>query len=751
MKSNFTVKFQSKRKFATHLLAPLIVATFSTTLTARAAVPRDGLVLHLDAHSIAETTPAKVRIWRDLSGLGHHVQQSENGAQPLAERTAAGEPFVRFDGNDFLDGAPVLPAGSKTVTFAVVWERDDTKGSQALVEQAAPGTGRRASLLSVDGAYGFNGESNDAHTLLPFKANQYTVSVLRLQANGIVTLLHNGALKNGQINAAIQNTGADKLRVGGKVTGGELLKGAIGEILVYDRALSDAQMREVSSDLSRKWNIPMDTRDPAKVEYSEILNRFTSNLNRYTEPFRPQYHYSPPEGWTNDPNGLTFFNGEWYLFAQHTGAFSQQQAWSQAVSKDLLHWKHLPIAIWPDKHGAIWSGSAVIDTHDTSGFFGGKPGMVCIFTYFDPTQDGRQSQGIAYSADGRHFTTYNKNPVIPQLRFQEGQPDDKDFRDPKVFWYEPTKRWIMAVAGGTLRFYSSPNLRDWTLESVNSDIHTECPDFFPLPMDGNAQQAKWVLSGGGRWYRIGAFDGHKFTPDSGEIRFNYGPDAYASQSWDSAPDGRRIWISWMYNFYGNWPTQPWTGGGMTLPYELNLRSTSDGPRLFQTPIQELKTLRGKAQSWNNQTITGASNLLANVRGKALEIEAEFEVSGRAQTFGFKFPAGGGEQTLVGYHANGQKMFVDRRGAGFNNIANYNGLYEAPLPARNNRVKLHLFLDHDSIELFGNEGETIISAKALLDPNRDGLELFADGGDTKLRSLKIYPLKSVWRDESEATR
>ena len=528
-------------KFSATLLAIALTPSF----TAQAAPPREGLVLHLDAHSLSN---AKVSIWRDLSGQGHHVQQGDGGAQPMLEKTASGAPTVKFDGNDFLDGTPVLPQGTKALTFAAVWERDDVQGSQSIVEQSAPGTGRRASLLSVEGFYGFNGESNDAHHLLPFETGHYTVSVLRLQADGTVTLLHNGATKIGRINAAKQNTGADKLRIGGKISGGELLRGAIAEILVYDRALSDAQLRAMSNDLSRKWGVPMDTRDPATVAYHEILRRNDANPARYSEPYRPQYHYTPVEGWTNDPNGLTFFNGEWYLFAQHTGTFSQQQAWGQAVSTDLLHWKHLPIAIWPDEHGAIWSGSAVIDEHDTSGFFDGKAGMVCIFTYFDPSRMAANRRASPTVPMADISPLMRKNPVIPQLRYQEGQPDDKDFRDPKVFWHEPTKRWIMVVAGGTLRFYSSPNLRDWTFESINSDIHTECPDFFPMAIDGDAAQTKWVLSGGGRWYRTGSFNGHKFTPDSGEIRFNYGPDAYASQSWDSAPDGRRLMISWMYNF-----------------------------------------------------------------------------------------------------------------------------------------------------------------------------------------------------------
>ncbi|MEI7672514.1 MAG: glycoside hydrolase family 32 protein, partial [Deltaproteobacteria bacterium] len=254
-----------------------------------------------------------------------------------------------------------------------------------------------------------------------------------------------------------------------------------------------------------------------------------------SEKFRPYLHFTPPHGWMNDPNGLVYFNGEWHLFYQY---FEPTQVdgmqWGHAVSKNLLNWEHLPPAIQPDCLGQIWSGSAVVDHNNSSGLFDGRPGIVCLFTYWNPA-DGWQSQGLAYSQDGREFKKFPGNPVIPQLRDIPGQPDDKDFRDPKVFWHEASNRWIMVVAGGKVRIFSSADLIRWRIESISEDIQTECPDLFELPVDGNPDRARWILSGGGKWYMIGDFDGRKFIPGTERLPMTYGPDCYATQTWSDAP------------------------------------------------------------------------------------------------------------------------------------------------------------------------------------------------------------------------
>ncbi|MCE5198315.1 MAG: glycoside hydrolase family 32 protein [Armatimonadota bacterium] len=477
--------------------------------------------------------------------------------------------------------------------------------------------------------------------------------------------------------------------------------------------------------------------------YADIIKQMMANPNRYTEPYRDQYHFTPIEGWMNDPNGLVFFGGKWHMFYQHRHPLAPAMSWGHAISTDLIHWEHVQPAILPDSQGMIFSGSAVVDKNDTSGFFGGKPGVVAIYTYHGA--DNYEDQAIAYSADGINFTKYEKNPVIPKLKDIPGQPDYKDFRDPKVFWHEPTKRWIMVVAGGLLRFYSSPNLRDWTFESINSNIETECPDFYELPIDGSAENKKWVLSGGGRWYMLGKFDGKIFTPESDQIPMNYGVDCYASQTFSDVPDGRRIMISWLYWWaYKDWPTQPWSGGGMTIPYELKLRTLSDGVRLVQEPVKETEALRGERKYWDNQTITPASNILDGMHGKTLELIAEFQ-PGSASEFGVKMRKGKDEETIVGYRVADKKLFLDRSHSGLKtNPEIFDKVSDAPMELIDGKVKMRIFLDWSSVEVIGNDGAKLITHRILPSDASDGLEVYAKGGEAKLVSLNVYEMKSVWR-------
>ncbi len=263
-------------------------------------------------------------------------------------------------------------------------------------------------------------------------------------------------------------------------------------------------------------------------------------------------HFSPGNGWINDPNGLVFYEGEYHLFYQHnaSGDTWGNISWGHAVSRDLVRWEELDVALEPDDLGLIFSGSAVVDKEDTSGFFDGGSGLVALYTNASGKDYAQQVQSLAYSSDrGRTWTKYERNPVLPN-------PDNPDFRDPKVFWHGPTGRWILLLAAGDrILFYASKNLKDWTKLSefgADSGAHGgvwECPELFETPVDGDPNDTRWVLQvdvnpgfpegGSGAQYFVGDFDGEAFTnenPPDTVLWADYGKDFYATQDWSNVPE-----------------------------------------------------------------------------------------------------------------------------------------------------------------------------------------------------------------------
>jgi fructan beta-fructosidase len=320
------------------------------------------------------------------------------------------------------------------------------------------------------------------------------------------------------------------------------------------------------------------------------------------EALRPQYHFTAPKGWLNDPNGLVYYRGEYHLFYQHN-PFSTawgNMTWGHAVSKDLLAWKDLPHAIEPDATGTMFSGSAVVDWENTSGFGSWKnPPLVLLYTAAGGTNEASKgvpfTQGLAYSSDGRKFEKLLANPVVSHIEHEN--------RDPKVVWHEPTKNWIMALYINEDRFalFRSPDLKTWTkIDDVRVAGASECPDFFELPLDSDRKKSKWVFWTANGRYLLGSFDGHKFKTDGEPIDSTFGANDYAAQTFSDEPKKRRIQISWMRG--GNYPGMQFNQQ-MTLPRELLLKITSKGPRLSFRPMEELKKLRkakvadlGKLQS-----------------------------------------------------------------------------------------------------------------------------------------------------------
>ncbi|MCI0575753.1 MAG: glycoside hydrolase family 32 protein [Chloroflexi bacterium] len=475
------------------------------------------------------------------------------------------------------------------------------------------------------------------------------------------------------------------------------------------------------------------------------------------QPYRPQYHVTPPGKWVNDPNGLVFYDGEYHLFFQHNPQATVwgPMHWGHAVSTDLVNWTHLPIALYPDEIGTIFSGSAVIDWQNTAGF--GEEAMVAIFTH---DTRGRQMQSIAFSTDkGRTWMKYEGNPVL------EPPNNIRNFRDPKVFWYETGEgngHWVMAVsAGNIVLFFTSPDLKNW--ESSGGFGLTygatcgvwETPDLFELPVDGGPE-TRWVLAvaigdcapagGSGVQYFIGSFDGQAFTSENDKetiLWADFGADFYAPQSWSDVPAGRRLWLAWMNNwsYAQDIPTSTWRGA-FTIPRELALTMTPEGIRLAQRPIAELEQLRDEHDEWRNEVVTAGSTLLDEVTGETLEIIAEFQIESLedADRFGLRVRVGEDEYTTIGYALKDRTLFVDRMRSGrvdFN--SNFPGIHTAVMPAIEGIIRLHIFVDRSSVEVFGNDGQVVFTEQIFPADDSLGLELFVDGGQVQLNALDIYQL------------
>ncbi len=495
----------------------------------------------------------------------------------------------------------------------------------------------------------------------------------------------------------------------------------------------------------------------------------------YMEPFRPQYHFTPEKNWMNDPNGLVFYEGEYHLFYQYNpfGDKWGHMSWGHAVSPDMVHWKHLPLALPESEDVMIFSGSAVVDWKNSSGFGqGGKPPLVAIYTGYRTT-DRLQFQCVAYSNDnGRTWTKYPGNPVI--------NIDSKDFRDPKVQWHDATKRWVMTVslsAEHKVRFYGSDNLREWTLLSEFGPAGAtggvwECPDLFELPVQGT-NEGRWVLAvnmnpgsvagGSGGQYFIGQFDGTRFVTDKdastqptrarsaseSALWFDYGPDYYAAVSWSDVPksDGRRLWLGWMSNWaYGtDVPTSPWRSA-MSIPREVGLRKTAEGIRLVQQPAREMASLRDEHFTFTGGVLGKANAWLEEkrIQGDRLELMVEFEAQSSG-TEGVKVLKGDKEATVIGVDRQRRQVFVDRTQSGnvkFHRA--FSGVYEAPLPVHDGRVKLHVFVDASSVEVFVNDGERVFTDLVYPSAASRAVEFFGSASTATITSLDVWTLKSVWR-------
>lgn len=480
----------------------------------------------------------------------------------------------------------------------------------------------------------------------------------------------------------------------------------------------------------------------------------------YNEQYRPQYHFTPPKNWNNDPNGLVYYKGEYHLFYQYYPRAMRWDSmhWGHAVSTDLFHWKNLPIALYPDSLGYIFSGSAVVDKHNTSGFQqGDEKTLVAIFTYHNPNTNV-ESQAIAYSTDrGRTWEKYKGNPVIPN-------PGLKDFRDPVVRWYEPAGKWIMVVScHDHVSFYSSQNLKNWTKESdfgKNKGSHGgvwECPNLFPVKVDGTHEK-KWVLTvnnygspagGGSTQYFIGDFDGHRFTADDTKVRWlNAGADEYAGIIWNNTND-RRIFIGWL----NNWPEKnekvpsyKWRGG-MTLPIELSLKRLNDSTMfLVKQPVKELQGLetsvfslvgmRLSSGTWQ-KTFSGDS-----LSSAVINLDVEM---GNASKMKVSLKNDLDQHIDIIYNRGKHQLIIDRTHANGGELKATSALrHVVDIPEDMAEAEMKILYDRSVVEVFFDDGRWMTTDLVFPTELYNQLIIDMDTTDGIIKALTVKKVDSAWR-------
>ncbi|MFC9353157.1 glycoside hydrolase family 32 protein [Arthrobacter sp. NPDC057013] len=509
-----------------------------------------------------------------------------------------------------------------------------------------------------------------------------------------------------------------------------------------------------------------------------------------TTRFRPAIHFTARDTWLNDPNGLVFYDGLYHLFFQNNpyGNVWGNMSWGHATSRDLLHWTEHHVAIACDEAEDIFSGSVVVDHSNTSGFgTADEPALVAIYTsaYKASSEHcGTQAQSLAYSTDaGMTWRKYEGNPVLTR--------NSAHFRDPKVFRYQGEHGgcWVMVAVEAQHQkvvFYRSDDLKTWDFLSdfgpANADAgEWECPDLFPLAVDGDPDNIKWVLivnvnpgavaGGSGGQYFIGHFDGERFLPDACTVVapaglsslpdpemaaalqqclwLDWGRDCYASVSFSNAPDGRRIIIGWMNNWdYANeLPTAPWRSS-MTLAREVRLTAVGGSARLIQQPVlaghcarEELTPAKDHRSADSFELRNSALRLPDAAPGSAQIIEAEL-LPGSAERLELRLfgSSDGSKGTILGYNTATAQLILDRRQSGNTHFhEKFSSTESAPLVLEDGVLKLLIVVDHCSVEVFAQDGRTVMTDLIFPETESPENSLSAVGGSATILRLAVSTL------------
>ena len=472
------------------------------------------------------------------------------------------------------------------------------------------------------------------------------------------------------------------------------------------------------------------------------------------ECFRPVYHHTPVYGWMNDPNGMFYKDGVYHLYFQYNpyGSVWGNMHWGHSTSSDLMHWKFEGSAIVPDAWGAIFSGSCVVDHENTAGF--GKGAIVAFYTSAKSTPWGDvQSESMAYSLDnGKTFTKYEGNPILTS--------SERDFRDPKVFWYAPGKHWVMMLAVGQhMEIYSSVNLKDWKKESEFGAMQGahggvwECPDLVEIPVEGTRQK-KWVLicnlnpggpfGGSAAQYFVGSFDGKTFVNESPTLTkwMDWGKDNYATVTWNNAPDGRCVALGWMSNwqYANNVPTRQYRSAN-TIARDLTLYRVGEELYLKSTPSPEVKKARGEKVSKPSFNVAGeyeVPSLLDDNKG-AYEVELVIQNQG-ASKIAFCLLNEKGEKVSMHYDLARRQFVMDRSESGTVDFSkDFPAVTVAPADT-DKELTLRLFVDRSSIEAFGEDGKFVMTNLVFPSLPYNKMRFTSDEKGYTVKSFKVYRLQ-----------
>lgn len=509
--------------------------------------------------------------------------------------------------------------------------------------------------------------------------------------------------------------------------------------------LSDYKGQQISVDIQ---GLPADA-----VCWKELKLADSFDMSN-KETFRPVYHHTPAYGWMNDPNGMFYKDGVYHLFFQYNpyGSVWGNMHWGHSTSSDLIHWNFEGVSIVPDAWGAIFSGSCVVDHNNTAGFR--KDAVIAFYTSAKSTPWGDvQSESMAYSLDnGKTFVKYAGNPIITSL--------EKDFRDPKVFWYAPGKHWVMILAVGQhMELYSSVNLKDWKKESEFGKMQGahggvwECPDLIELPVEGSREK-KWVLicninpggpfGGSAAQYFVGSFDGKTFVNESPVQTkwMDWGKDNYATVTWNNAPDGRCIALGWMSNwqYANNVPTRQYRSAN-TIARDLTLYKAGGEFYLKSTPSREMKQARGEKVSVPSFKVTDSykiESLLKDNNG-AYEIEMEIQVAD-ASKISLNLQNEKGEQVSMYYDLLRKQFVMDRRKSGKVDFSNdFPAVTAAPVHA-GKTLRLRLFVDRSSIEAFGEDGKFVMTNLVFPSSPYNQMSFGTEGSGYTVSSFNVYKLR-----------